>query len=306
MSHLQILEPNYLLSTSVLDFNQNQPQIIFKKEGITYIRPSPQFSPYIDLYTHFTGKYLPKSLRAYPQNFTEIWIHFGDIPCFLLSEQLNQLPAMSLIGPNSTPKEYIFEGNFNSLHIAFRLGGEKPFIGYSPIDFPTTPIMLSDVFPCWKVQYLWDMTRLAPLQQVIAIEQLLAFSFQPDFSIDDRTQYGIEIVRRNWGQVEVTQLAEGLNISERQLLRSFKLETGLTTNKIIRLNRFKGTLLHLNQLYKPNFAQLALEHGYSDQPHFIREFSKFAGISPTAFLKRRETLGFLQDQWIKYTKRGQT
>ena len=240
------------------------------------------------------------ALRAYPQNYTEIWLHFGDIPGANSPMATVQLPEMSVIGPNAAPREYSFHGEFNSLHIAFRLGGEKPFLGYSPSEFDDAPIPIDDLLPGNRVQQLWDMTPYGPLAQVCALERFLAARFQPEQDIEARTRYGIDIIRQSWGRVNVAQLAETLNLSERQLLRSFKLETGLTPKKIMRLVRFNGALLHVNQSQVPNFTHIAMEHGYTDQSHFIREFTHFAGITPTAFLKRRDTLGFLHDEWEHY------
>ena len=245
---------------------------------------------------------MPRLLRAYPQNYTEIWIHFADVPLYTSSSNLERMPAMCLIGPDSAPKEYLFEGNFNSLHIAFRLGGEKPFLGYSPVDFQDIPIPLDMLFPKWKVQCIWDMALFSPLQFVIALEHLLALGFQHELAMDTRIENGINIIQQSWGRVPVMLLADQLNLSDRQLLRAFKFETGLTPKKIIRLKRFSGTLLHINQMQKPDFARIALEHGYSDQSHLIREFTTFAGITPTTFLKRREAVDFLLDEWPSYQK----
>jgi len=278
----------------------NLPGITFEKGGITYIRPSARLSSYVDLYTHFEGKHLPRSLRAYPQNYTEIWIHFADIPFYISSGKPAYMPAMCLIGPNSAPKEYVFEGNFNSLHIAFRLGGEKPFLGYLPAEFQDTPLPLDSLLPRWKVQAICELALSSPLQQVITLEYLLALGFQYDFDMDTRIQQGINIIHQHRGRVDVMQLAHQLNLSERQLLRNVKFETGLTPKKIIRLKRFSSVLLHVNQTPLPDFTRIALEHGYSDQSHFIREFAHFAGITPTTFLKRRETVGFLLDEWPTY------
>jgi len=210
------------------------------------------------------------------------------------------MPAMCLIGPNSTPKEYIFEGNFNSLHIAFRLGGERPFLGYPPAEFQDIPIPLDSLLPRWSVQAICELALFSPLQQVIALEYLLGLGFQHEFTMDTRIQQGINIIQQSWGRVHVSQLADQLNLSDRQVLRAFRAETGLTPKKIIRLKRFSGTLLHINQIRLPYFTRIALEHGYSDQSHFIREFTHFTGITPTTFLKRRETVGFLLDEWPPY------
>jgi AraC-like DNA-binding protein len=38
------------------------------------------------------------------------------------------------------------------------------------------------------------------------------------------------------------------------------------------------------RLAEPQWARLAAEHGYCDQSHLVRDFRKFAGLSPTAYV----------------------
>ena len=49
-----------------------------------------------------------------------------------------------------------------------------------------------------------------------------------------------------------------------------------------RMVRFQNVLWHLSSGGKPDWAALAVELGYADQSHLIRDFSDFAQVSPGA------------------------
>jgi AraC-like DNA-binding protein len=43
----------------------------------------------------------------------------------------------------------------------------------------------------------------------------------------------------------------------------------------------------LQEVREVDWADIALDCGYFDQSHFIHDFRSFAGVSPSAYLRRR-------------------
>jgi AraC-like DNA-binding protein len=58
----------------------------------------------------------------------------------------------------------------------------------------------------------------------------------------------------------------------------------MTPKLFSRIQRFQQTRTFIQQNPSPNWASLALDLGYFDQSHFIREFLEFSGLSPTDYL----------------------
>jgi AraC-like DNA-binding protein len=71
--------------------------------------------------------------------------------------------------------------------------------------------------------------------------------------------------------------------SHRHFIAVFERETGLTPKRFCRVQRFRKLLAHAAAHPALPWTELALAHGYSDQPHFNREFRAFAGITPGAY-----------------------
>lgn len=64
----------------------------------------------------------------------------------------------------------------------------------------------------------------------------------------------------------------------------------MTPKLFSRIRRFQRTRTFIQQNPWPNWAALAVDLGYFDQSHLIREFLEFAGVSPTDYLKRHKSL----------------
>lgn len=76
-------------------------------------------------------------------------------------------------------------------------------------------------------------------------------------------------------------MAETAFISKYNLIRTFKQETGLTPHQFQLQNRVRKAQ---RLLEKPvTIAEVALAAGFCDQSHFIRNFEKFVGLTPSAY-----------------------
>jgi len=80
------------------------------------------------------------------------------------------------------------------------------------------------------------------------------------------------------GQVRIAALAKGLGIGERRLERAFRAHVGVSPKTFARIARFRAAWRALERGGRG--VEIALAHGYFDQPHLLRDFVAFAGDSP--------------------------
>lgn len=78
----------------------------------------------------------------------------------------------------------------------------------------------------------------------------------------------------------VEAMVEASGYSHRHFIAVFERETGLAPKRFCRVRRFRDLLAHAVARPALSWTDLALAHGYSDQPHFNREFRAFTGITP--------------------------
>ncbi len=74
-----------------------------------------------------------------------------------------------------------------------------------------------------------------------------------------------------------------LGLGERALEKLFKTELGIGPKEVMRRFRLQAAAERLARADAPSCGELALELGYADQAHFIKDFKAVVGRSPMAY-----------------------
>jgi AraC-like DNA-binding protein len=82
----------------------------------------------------------------------------------------------------------------------------------------------------------------------------------------------------------IGQIVKETGYSHRRFIEIFRRTVGLPPRLYYRVMRFQRALKMAGEVH-PNWVDIALELGYSDQAHFNREFREFAGVSPSEYRK---------------------
>jgi AraC-like DNA-binding protein len=82
-------------------------------------------------------------------------------------------------------------------------------------------------------------------------------------------------------RIEAVRASAGL--AERRFSAGFLAEVGLTPKRYVRVRRFQALLRLRAESGDEKWVQLALEAGYSDQPHLTHEFRRLSGLTPSAY-----------------------
>jgi AraC-like DNA-binding protein len=97
------------------------------------------------------------------------------------------------------------------------------------------------------------------------------------------------------GKQRVRNLAETYNISPRQFERKFREYSGMPPKLYTRIARFQRAVRSYGTNAHGTLTGLALDCGYYDQSHFIRDFKTFSGYHPGQYFagKAAEATCFL-------------
>lgn len=102
---------------------------------------------------------------------------------------------------------------------------------------------------------------------------------------DDPVAREARRLRQQRGTLAIQDLAETAGLSLRHFQRRFRKLTGLNPKLYARICRI-GHAVHRKELDpEASWTELALEAGYADQSHFIRDFKELTGIAPGGFLR---------------------
>ncbi len=97
----------------------------------------------------------------------------------------------------------------------------------------------------------------------------------------------LDMILASGGMVSVARLARLTGRSPRHLQRVFRERVGVGPKLFCRIIRFKGALHTLRHRPRPDLLKVALEAGYYDQAHFIHDFDRFYGSSPSTVCRDR-------------------
>jgi transcriptional regulator GlxA family with amidase domain len=104
---------------------------------------------------------------------------------------------------------------------------------------------------------------------------------------DPAVQVGVHALGSAGPASRTREVARQVGLSQRRFITVFKQEIGITPKLFSRVRRFQRALVLIRRSAVPSWPALALECGYCDQSHMIRDFLAFSGFSPTEYFIRQ-------------------
>lgn len=92
-----------------------------------------------------------------------------------------------------------------------------------------------------------------------------------------------EIIEAN-GIVRIADLASAFNLSSVALRRDFLRAVGVPPKHFAKIVQVNAIISALNSGQTDRLQALAMDHGYFDHAHFVHDFRRIIGLSPTEFL----------------------
>lgn len=165
----------------------------------------------------------------------------------------------------------VLEGERTVFGVAFRPGGFRPFLGRSVATITDRQLPAAEIFD--------------GIPAVPTIEAVEAMLRRQDPSPDPKAEEAADIVATIAAKPEISRVAQ-LGRPVRQLQRLFAEYVGINPKWVIRRYRLHEVTERLAKGAKIDWAGLAAELGYADQAHFVRDFTKMFGETPTHYAQR--------------------
>jgi len=195
-----------------------------------------------------------------------------------------------LYGIPSQPFVRELRGSGRVLGVKFRAGGFYPFWQRDVSTLTGTTISASEVFgeaaDCWMNAVLdaGDEEAMA-IQADTALSSCMPMRDE-QAELSDRI---VQAVMNDRTIIRVEQMSELTGLSIRSLQRLFRRYVGVSPKWVIRRFRLQEAAERLEQDASVQWAELAIQLGYYDQAHFIKDFKSVLGQSPTTYRKLAET-----------------
>jgi AraC-like DNA-binding protein len=219
---------------------------------------------------------------------TVINFDFGDLPTVRSATGgVESGRALALVGPHTHAGTGLrFEGRIDSFAIFL-----QPAALWSLFQVPTSVVMethfdAEDVLGA-PVAELWHVLAETPdfAGRVRAAEMFILRSanFEREETV---TTAAASLLARRGGRITIHDLASGMNVSMRQLERSFLREIGIPPKRFARVARFQAALDARVRRPDRSWLDIAIASGYHDQMHLVHEFQSLCGLSPALIVER--------------------
>lgn len=205
----------------------------------------------------------------------------SDVENIVTNKRQTQPPSL-IVGPNVN-RHIIKPGHDHlMIKVGFQPGGLYRFLG-----IPMTELLCQDAFDGVdllgkEMNEVTDQLREASSlfgMKLIVDRFLLKHigRLTPTLPIDRV----LPLLIKERGLLKIDQLASYACLSIRQFERVFQQRIGLPPKQYSRLVRFAQAWIMKEQHPESSWFKIALECGYFDQMHLIRDFQEFAGVNPS-------------------------
>lgn len=197
-----------------------------------------------------------------------------------------------ICGPMTKPMRIRTLGRLEVLGVCFRSGRAYPFIPYSAGELTNGCARTDDI---WGSQGLEIVDRIredsrTTQERIDILDLHFLHLLGKDMRKDLSTAAAVDRIEVRRGQVNIDHLARSVGWSSRQLERCFRDRVGMSPKRLCRNVRFKNAFRQLASFRTDCLAWQAVDCGYYDQSHMIRDFKHYTGTSPAAFFRKAQAM----------------
>jgi AraC-like DNA-binding protein len=219
-----------------------------------------------------------------PDGHVELVLNLGD-PVGLSGPAYSGLqPARAVVGPLSKALRLEYRGQVDTFGVRFHPARGAGFLGKVATALADKLLPLADVRPSLDRELERLLTE-HPCPETDAgreaIDRALLGQLPSALPPDLPLCALIDRLSGADSMPPVTEIAQELGISSRQLQRRFLAAVGAPPKQFFRVLRFARVWQLASMRPRETWAALAAEHGYADQAHLTREFRAFGAEPPT-------------------------
>lgn len=189
-------------------------------------------------------------------------------------------PRTSCFVIDTTQEERVFG-------IQFQPGGAFPFFRMPASELKNTSVTLEFL---WKgaARELRERLLAAPTidSMFVLAENYLLGQLVRQLELHPAVDFARQRFCRAPHATTVSSVLERVGLSQHRFIQLFHDQVGLSPKAFCRVRRFQHVLQTVHGSSDVDWAQVALECGYYDQPHFIHDFRSFSGLTPSQYLAR--------------------
>lgn len=220
-------------------------------------------------------------LNLFPNCTTNICIHLD-----------NGIPNEALLNRNTISTSCIRTANFyiskafNAINIQFEPYGLYLLTGIPMKQFVNSSCTIDTFFKASAIERLYSqLSEISNEADIVSIIDGFLMDQLTRKRSAKRVAAATSLIAH--GRHNMDKLTHHLNISNRGIRKLFSQSLGISPHHFSKLKRFNKATQIIASDAKTSLTSIALDLGYYDQAHFIKDFKEFGGITPGAFRKMK-------------------
>jgi AraC-like DNA-binding protein len=189
--------------------------------------------------------------------------------------------GLRVVGTMTVEQRFDYAPGAAMTGVRFHPGVAGTFLDVSPAEFTDVSVPLDDLWPRRARELKRQLDDAPSIQEA---RKLLLDRVGVPGSAMNPVQQAISALTAAHGSADLDEMARHANLSPRQFRRRCLEESGLTPKHLARVLRFRHACRIAQSASGLGWSAVALDAGYCDQSHFIRDFREFMGETPMAVL----------------------
>lgn len=253
---------------------------------VTVFAPSAPLAPYVRHFTIVeTREEATRTLL--PDEGLIVGFRYGGAARLIEPAGAVRLPDASLAGVRTTARRMNTSAGGGVVLSVFRAGGAAAIFREPLHELFGAMLELGELVPRRDVERTHESVAEArdDTARVAAVERFLLERLNPA-RVDPLVARAVSTMQKEHGSIRVSTLARDLELSRDRFEKRFRAAVGAPPKQLASLFRVR----HAIRLHEAgaDLTSTALDAGYSDQSHFIREFRAVTGEAPRRFFRTVE------------------
>jgi len=270
-------------------------------EQVRY-RPGPALVPYVASYTGYRLDGVPPGVHpGLPSTSLTFIVSFDaplDIAVMPGGRQAPDTFWAMVGGLHTMPATVRHDGRQHGVQIELTPRGAMALFGTRPGDLASTVVHVEEVDASFARELIERLSAVRSWSRRFAeLDSLLLRTAgrgrRIRAAIPPSAADAWRLLHETHGAITVGGLAGELGWSRRHLTEQFRRSYGIGPKECARVIRFERARALLGSGRRPTLAEVAAACGYADQSHLTRDWKRFAGSTPSAWLA--DELPYVQD-----------
>lgn len=258
--------------------------------------PLNQFVENLVYYHGLTALHNPD--RFLPDGNTEIILDLSENPqCIYDNETLQKIQVCRyawVSGVRTKPITIPSGKGSRMLIVAFKKGRAFPFYPF-PVGELADTVVEADLVFGGKFHTLREqLLEAESLNRMFQlVESFLLRQAGTALQGDTPTRciaYAVSSMINKPTAQRLYQLSHEIGYSQKHFIDLFRQQVGVSPKQYLRVRRFQKAIVAIENNESVRWSSIALESGYYDQAHFIRDFKLFSGFTPNEYMRRKTAM----------------